>query len=139
MGTFRAFKVFEHDGRLEGRVVETALDELSAGDVVVRAAYSSVNYKDAMAATIPKRILRRVPMIPGIDVSGTVESSADARYRQGDRVLVAGYDLGVSHDGGYAEYVRVPADWIVRIPSGLDLFDAMAIGTAGFTAALSVV
>src|SRR6266850_133680 len=106
MSTFRAFKVFENDSRLEGRVVDTALDELSAGDVVVKAAYSSVNYKDAMAATIPKRILRRVPMIPGIDVSGTVESSADARFKPGDRVVVTGYDLGVSNDGGYSEYVR---------------------------------
>ena len=131
--------MFEDGGALGGRVVEAALDELSPGDVVIKAAYSSVNYKDAMAATIPKRILRRVPMIPGIDVSGTVESSADARFGPGDRVLVTGYDLGVSNDGGYAEYVRVPADWIVRVPPGLDLLDVMAIGTAGFTAALSVI
>ena len=139
MNMFQAFRVFEHGDVLHGRVVETTLDELSAGDVVIKAAYSSVNYKDALAATVPGRILRRVPMIPGIDVSGTVESSADPRFRRGDHVIVTGYDLGVSHDGGYSTYVRVPGDWVVRLPAGLDLFDAMAIGTAGFTAALSVV
>ena len=136
---FRAFRVFDEGGKVGGRVVETRIDELTAGDVVIKAAYSSVNYKDAMAATGAGKILRRFPVIAGIDVSGTVESSADARFRPGDHVLVTGYDLGVANDGGHAEYVRVPADWIVPVPSGLTLFDVMAIGTAGFTAALSVV
>ena len=104
---------------MRGRVVEATLDELSAGDVVIAAAYSSVNYKDALAATGGGKIIRRFPLIPGIDVSGTVESSGDARFRAGDPVLVTGYDLGVAHDGGYAQYVRVPADWVVPIPQGL--------------------
>ena len=137
--TFKAFRVFEDGGTVQGKVVETTLDELSAGDVVIKAAYSSVNYKDALAATGAGTIIRRFPMVAGIDVSGTVESSADARFRAGDQVLVTGYDLGVAHDGGYAGYVRVPADWVVPVPPGLTTFDVMAIGTAGFTAALSVV
>ena len=139
MSTFKAFRVFPTGGTVQGRVVETTLDDLSAGDVVINAAYSSVNYKDALAATGAGTIMRRFPIVAGIDVSGTVESSADARFRAGDQVLVTGYDLGVAHDGGFAGRVRVPADWVVPVPPGLTTFDVMAIGTAGFTAALSVV
>ena len=124
---------------MEGRVVDATLDELSAGDVVIRAAYSSVNYKDALAATGSGKIIRRFPLIPGIDVAGVVSSTGDARFREGDAVLVTGYDLGVSHDGGYSAFVRAPADWVVPVPDGLSPFEAMTIGTAGFTAALSVV
>ena len=127
-------------GSVAGAIVDTTLDDLSAGDVVIKAAYSSVNYKDALAATgAGEDHQARFPLVGGIDVAGTVESSADARFRAGDQVLVTGYDLGVAHDGGYAGYVRVPADWVVRCPPGLTAFDVMAIGTAGFTAALSVV
>jgi NADPH2:quinone reductase len=111
---------------------------LSEGAVVIKTAFSSVNYKDALAATGAGKIMRRFPLVGGIDVSGTVASSSDARFKAGDEVLVTGYDLGVAHDGGYAEYVRVPADWVVPVPRGLTLSDVMAIGTAGFTAALSV-
>ena len=136
---FRAFRVFEEDGRVQGRVVQATLDELSPGDVVIQAGHSSVNYKDALAATGTGKIIRRFPLIAGIDVAGTVASSRDGRFRQGQSVLVTGYDLGVAHDGGYAGLVRVPADWVVPIPDGLGAADAMAIGTAGFTAALSIV
>ncbi len=136
---FKAFRVFDEDGKTVGRVVDTTLDDLSPGEVVIKAAYSSVNYKDALAATGAGKIIRRFPLISGIDVSGTVASSTDARFREGDEVLVTGYDLGVTHDGGFSQFVRVPADWVVRVPSGLSLLDVMAIGTAGFTAALSVV
>jgi acrylyl-CoA reductase (NADPH) len=139
MSLFEAFRVFDEGGQVQGRIVQASLDELSPGDVVIRAAYSSVNYKDAMAATGAGRILRRFPLIAGIDVSGTVASSADARFRPGDPVLVTGYDLGVASDGGYSQYVRVPADWVVPTPPGLSSFDVMAIGTAGFTASLSIV
>jgi NADPH2:quinone reductase len=139
MSTCRAYRVFEEEGTVRGRVVDAAIDELGAGGVVIRASYSSVNYKDALAATGGAKIIRRLPLVPGIDVSGTVESSGDARFHEGDEVLVTGYDLGVSHDGGYAEYVRVPADWVVPIPEGLSAFEVMALGTAGFTAAMSVV
>jgi NADPH2:quinone reductase len=136
---FNAFKVYEENGKISGRVVELSLDELSEGAVVIKAAFSSVNYKDALAATGTGKIMRRFPLVGGIDVAGTVESSADPRFTAGDAVLVTGYDLGVAHDGGYAGYVRVPPDWVVPIPAGLSPFEAMAIGTAGFTAALSVV
>ena len=137
--TFRAYRIFSDAGTIHGRIVDATLDELTPGDVVIKAAYSSVNYKDALAATGAGKILRRFPLIGGIDVSGNVASSTDARFREGEEVLVTGYDLGVSQDGGYSEYVRVPADWVVKLPPGLSLFDVMAIGTAGFTAALSIV
>jgi acrylyl-CoA reductase (NADPH) len=136
---FSAFKVFEESGKISGRIVQASLDELSEGAVVIKAAFSSVNYKDALAATGAGKIMRRFPLIGGIDVAGTVESSTDSRVKAGDHVLVTGYDLGVAHDGGYAVYVRVPAEWVVPLPPGLSIFDAMAIGTAGFTAALSIV
>ena len=139
MTRFAAYKIVSEDDAVRGRVVEATLDDVSPGDVVIRAAYSSVNYKDALAATGTGKILRRFPLIGGIDVSGTVESSRDGRFASGDPVLVTGYDLGVAHDGGYAGYVRVPGDWVVPLPDGLSLFEAMALGTAGFTAALGVV
>lgn len=137
--TFPAFKISDAGGKTEGGVLEATLDELSAGDVVIKTEYSSVNYKDALAATGAGKIIRRFPLIGGIDVAGTVASSTDARFSEDDRVLATGYDLGVSHDGGYAGYVRLPADWVVSLPAGLSAFEAMAIGTAGFTAGLSIV
>jgi len=136
---FSAFKVFEENGTLSGRVVQLSLNDLSDGSVVIKTAFSSVNYKDALAATGAGKIMRRLPIVGGIDAAGTVESTSDARVKAGDAVLVTGYDLGVAHDGGYSQFVRVPGDWVVPIPKGLSPFDAMAIGTAGFTAALSVV
>jgi len=139
MNTFKAFRVFDDGGAISGRIVDVLLADLSDGAVVIRSAFSSVNYKDALAATGAGKIMRRFPLIGGIDVAGTVESSSDSRFKPGDAVLVTGYDLGVAHDGGYAAYVRAPADWVVAVPKGLSLFEAMAIGTAGFTAALSVV
>jgi acrylyl-CoA reductase (NADPH) len=137
--SFRAFRVSEENGGVQGRVVQTTLDELSPGDVVIRAAYSSVNYKDALAATGTGKIMRRFPLVGGIDVAGRVESSTDPKFTPGDEVLVTGYDLGAAHDGGYAEFVRVPAGWVVPVPAGMSMSDVMTIGTAGFTAALSVV
>lgn len=136
---FTAFKVFDENGRIAGRLVQVSRDDLSEGPVVIKSAYSSINYKDALVATGAGKITRRLPLIAGIDVAGTVDSSTDSRFRPGDPVLVTGYDLGVAHDGGYAAYARVPGDWVVPVPDPLSLFDAMAIGTAGFTAALSIV
>jgi NADPH2:quinone reductase len=138
METFKAFRIVD-DGGIRGSIVEARLGELTGGDVVIRASYSSVNYKDALAASGAGKILKRFPLIGGIDVSGVVVSTTDARVREGDRVIVTGYDLGVANDGGYAGYVRVPADWVVPLPDGLSLFEAMALGTAGFTAGLAVV
>jgi acrylyl-CoA reductase (NADPH) len=137
--SFRAFRIFEVNGKTQGRVVDATLDQLSPGDVVIKTEASSVNYKDALAGTGAGKIIRRFPLIGGIDAAGMVASSADPRFREGEGVLVTGYDLGVAHDGGYAGFVRVPGDWVVALPPGLSAHDAMAIGTAGFTAALSLV
>lgn len=115
------------------------VDDLGPGEVVASVAFSGVNYKDALAATGAGKIMRSFPLVGGIDFAGTVVSSQDARYEPGDPVLVTGCGLGESHDGGYSEVVRVPADWLVRIPDGLSSRDAMTIGTAGFTAALSII
>ncbi len=114
------------------------LDDLDAGEVVIKTAYSSVNFKDALAATGKGRIVRRFPCVGGIDGCGTVVSSSDARFTAGDEVIATSYDLGVAHDGGYAGYMRLPADWVVPLPNGMALFDAMALGTAGYTAGLAV-
>lgn len=138
MPKFRAFRIFDDNGKSQGRFVELGLDDLDPGEVVIRAHFSGVNYKDALAATGAGRVIRRFPCVGGVDVAGVVESSADARFNAGDAVLVTGYGMGVDHDGGYAERVRVPADWVVPLPQGLSLFEAMALGTAGFTAALSL-
>jgi NADPH2:quinone reductase len=138
MNHFRAYRIYQEGGQLAGRFVKLTLDELDSGEVVIQSHYSSVNYKDALAATGAGKVIRRFPCVGGVDVSGIVISSEDARFKVGDEVLVTGYEMGVAHDGGYAEYVRVPADWVVPLPPGLSLYDAMALGTAGFTAALSI-
>jgi acrylyl-CoA reductase (NADPH) len=137
--SFKAFRISQTDKTVSGAIVETTLDELTPGDVVIQAAYSSVNYKDALAATGAAKILKKFPLIGGIDVAGTVASSTDARFKEGDAVVVTGYDLGVGNDGGYSAYVRAPAEWVVKLPASLTPFDAMTLGTAGFTAALSVI
>ncbi len=140
MSTFKAFRISETaDRKIEAGFTAFSLDQLDPGEVVVRVAYSDINYKDALAATGKGRILRRQSCIGGIDLSGVVESSSDARFKAGDKVLATGHDLGVAHHGGYAELARVPADWLVKLPAGLDLADAMAFGTAGFTAGLGIV
>lgn len=138
MKSFRAYRIFEENGKSQGRFVELSLADLDPGEVVIRSHFSGVNYKDALAATGAGKVVRRFPCVGGVDVSGVVESSQDARFKPGDKVLVTGYDMGVAHDGGFAEYVRVPADWVVPLPVNLSLFDAMALGTAGFTAALAI-
>lgn len=138
MGTFRAYRIFDENGRSQGRLVELALSDLDPGEVLIRVHYSGVNYKDALAATGAGKVIRRFPCVGGVDLAGVVESSSDARFSAGDAVLATGYDLGVAHDGGFAEYARVPADWVVPLPQGLSLFEAMALGTAGFTAALAI-
>jgi len=139
MEPFKAFRIRETDRKTTAGFETLSLEDLDPGEVVVRVAYSSVNYKDALAATGAGKVIRRFPCIGGIDLSGTVIESADARFQKGDAVIATSYDLGVSHDGGYAEYARVPAAWIVPMPKGMSLFEAMAIGTAGYTAALGIV
>lgn len=138
MNQFKAYRVYNEQGMIRGKLETVSLDQLSPGEVVLQAGYSSVNYKDALAATGAGKIMRRFPLIAGIDVAGKVISSEDPGFKEGDDVLVTGYDFGVAHDGGYSGIVRVPAEWVVRIPDGLTAFQAMAIGTAGFTVALCV-
>ncbi len=133
-----AYRIFSEDGKVAGRYVDMKLEELDAGDVVIKVDYSSVNFKDALAGTGAGKIIRRFPCVGGIDLAGTVVESADARFRKGDPVIATSYDIGVAHDGGYAQYARIPADWVVPMPGGLDPFEAMALGTAGFTAGLAV-
>jgi NADPH2:quinone reductase len=139
MSDFDAYRIFDEDGKIEGRLVTVTLDDLSEGEVVIETAYSSVNYKDALAVAGTARIVRRFPLTGGIDLAGSVVSSESPLFEKGDQVVVTGYELSVTHDGGYAGFARVPAEWVVRVPDGLSAFDTMAIGTAGFTAALCIV
>jgi len=138
MEKFKAYRIREVDKKIVARFEELALEDLDKGEVVVRVAYSSVNYKDALAATGAGKIIRRFPCVGGIDLAGTVTESIDPRFKRGDAVICTSYDLGVAHDGGYAEYARIPADWAVPMPKGMSLFEAMALGTAGYTAGLAV-
>ena len=138
METFLAFRVHRDDGTIEGRLERITLDDLDEGDVVIRSAWSGINYKDALAATGAGKIMRRFPMVGGIDVAGIVHESDDARYAEGDPVVITGFGLSEEHDGGYSEFVRASGDWLIPLPDGLSLRDTMAIGTAGFTAALAV-
>ena len=139
MEKFKAYKLTEADKKIRAEFVEYTLDELDPGELVVRVAYSDVNYKDALAATGKGRILMRPSCIGGIDLAGTVVSSDDPRFAKGDAVLAVGHLIGVKHHGGYAEYARIPADWAVKLPKGMTLWEAMAYGTAGFTAGLAIV
>ncbi len=136
--TMRAYLVSQDGEQIKGEVTTLATEQLPAGEVTVEVEYSSLNYKDGLACIPKGGIVRTYPHIPGIDAAGQVVESQDASFSVGDRVLMTGYDLGVSHWGGYAEYVRVPAAWVVKTPDGLSHFEAMALGTAGFTAAMCV-
>ncbi|MFC3747005.1 acryloyl-CoA reductase [Paenibacillus sp. GCM10012306] len=135
--TFQALVVDNNDTFSVG-IKNVSFEQLPAGGVLIKVAYSSVNYKDGLASIPDGKIVRSYPFIPGIDLSGYVVSSADPRFHKGQRVLVTGYGLGVSHYGGFSEYARVPSDWVVPLPAGLTLKEAMIYGTAGFTAALSI-
>lgn len=135
---FRALRVHQHEGRIEARMEMLDLEDLSAGEVVIRVEFSGINYKDALAVTGAGRILRRYPLVAGIDLAGRVLHSAAPAYRPGDEVLVTGCGLSETRDGGYAEYARVPADAVVPMPAGLTSASSMAIGTAGFAAARAI-
>ena len=139
MQSFKALLIEEVDGKVASAFATLEEADLDLGAVTIRVAYSSVNYKDALAETGAGKIIRRFPCIGGIDLSGTVIESTDSRFAAGDPVIATSFDIGVAHHGGYSEIARVPGDWVVPLPVGLSLFDAMALGTAGFTAALAVV
>lgn len=135
---FRAFQVSQDEGKVAAGFVDMEEAQLDAGEVTIAVAYSSVNFKDALAATGAGRIIRRFPCIAGIDLAGTVVKSASPDFAVGDAVIATSYDIGVAHHGGYAELARIPAAWVLKLPDGLSLRDAMALGTAGFTAGLAV-
>lgn len=135
----KAYRIFNENNKIEGRVSDVPVADIGRGEVVFRTAYSSVNFKDALAATgVGGKIIRNYPLIGGIDAAGTVTSSSDMRFKANDEIICTSYDMGVAHDGGFSEICRVPADWVVPLPKGLTLFDAMALGTAGYTAGLAV-
>ncbi len=137
--TFRALVVEELDeGRFSRRIGTKSIDDLPKGDVLIKVHFSSLNYKDALSAIGNKGVTRKYPHTPGIDAAGEVAAGTDERFPVGSRVLVTGYDLGMNTAGGFGQYIRVPADWVVPLPSGLSLRESMTYGTAGFTAGLGV-
>ncbi len=139
MSSFKAYRIFHENNKLEGRITELSLPDLAPGEVVFKCEYSSVNYKDALAATgAGGKVIRKYPLVGGIDAAGTVVSSSDARFKAGDAVICTSYDFGVAHDGGFSQVCRVPADWVVPLPQGMSLLEAMTLGTAGYTAGLAV-
>ncbi|QFT89046.1 putative acrylyl-CoA reductase AcuI [Bacillus sp. THAF10] len=138
MDSFKAVVVKENENQVNYGVENVNLNSLSDGEVLIKVEYSSINYKDMLAVQTKGGVIRNYPMIPGIDLSGTIVQSSDNRYSKGQKVVVTGFEMGMSHTGGFAEYARVPSDWIVPLPDNLTLRDAMVFGTAGFTAALSI-
>ncbi|MBT5265470.1 MAG: oxidoreductase [Rhodospirillaceae bacterium] len=136
--SFRALMLREADRKVTAAIEEISTDDLPAGDVTVRVAYSTLNYKDGMVIGGIGRLVRDYPHVPGVDFSGTVETSEHPDFKPGDQVLLTGYRVGEMHWGGHAEKARVKGDWLVKLPDGLSLRDAMAVGTAGFTAMMAV-
>nr|WP_320118686.1 YhdH/YhfP family quinone oxidoreductase [uncultured Marinifilum sp.] len=135
---FKALRIYEEEGKFIRGIEKLKIEDLPSGDVIVKVKYSSLNFKDALSVTGNKGVTREYPHTPGIDAAGVVESSASDKFKAGDKVIVTSYDLGMNTDGGFAEYIRVPEDWVVAMPQELDFKQAMIYGTAGFTAALSV-
>ncbi len=135
---FNALIVNKQEADFSVKVGTISLEDLPKGEVLIRVHYSGVNYKDSLASIPNGNIVTNYPFVPGIDLAGVVVSSEDPRFNEGDEVIATSYEIGVSHFGGYSEYARINADWVVPLPNGLTLKDAMIIGTAGFTAALSV-
>jgi acrylyl-CoA reductase (NADPH) len=135
---FRAFRIHDDAAGYRSGIETISLDDLNPGEVVVKTAYSSVNFKDALAGTGQGKILRRFPLVGGIDVAGHVVASTDPAFREGDAVLVTGSGLSETRDGGYGEYARLESKWVVALPAGLSLRESMILGTAGFTAALAL-
>jgi len=138
MDTFQAYLIEGTPAQTSARFAELHERDLDPGEVTLRVAYASINYKDALAATGKGRIIRRFPCVGGIDAVGTVEASTDARFAPGDLVIAQSHGFGVSQHGGYAQRARAPADWVTRVPSGLDALEAITIGVAGYTAALAI-
>lgn len=138
MSQFKALVVDKLGEDVAIELRQLSFDDLPKGEVLIRVHYSGVNYKDSLASIPNGNIVRNYPFVPGIDLAGVVVASEDPRFQEGDEVIATSYEIGVSHFGGYSEYARIPADWIVPLPKGLSLKESMVIGTAGFTAALSI-
>ncbi|MBD8836953.1 MULTISPECIES: YhdH/YhfP family quinone oxidoreductase [Paenibacillus] len=138
MDNFKAIVVNEDNGQVSYSLEIVNLDSLSYGEILIKVSYSSINFKDMLAVQKNGGVIRDYPMIPGIDLSGTIVHTADSRYHVGQEVIVTGFAVGMSHTGGFAEYARVPAAWIVPMPENFSPKEAMIFGTAGFTAALSI-
>ncbi|WP_259016250.1 YhdH/YhfP family quinone oxidoreductase [Emticicia fluvialis] len=139
MPTFKAFYVSENaDKSYSNQIIERSTDDLPEGEVLIRVKYSSLNYKDALSATGNKGVTRNYPHTPGIDAAGIVEESATDQFSKGEKVLVTGFDLGMNTAGGFGQYIRIPARWVVKLPRGLRLKESMIFGTAGLTAALCI-
>lgn len=136
--TYRALVVDNANDAYSVALRDVDESELPPGDVTIRVQWSTVNYKDGLALTPGNRAVRRYPMVPGVDLAGAVVGSEDPRFKPGDLVTVTGFDLGVAHPGGFAELARVPGDWVAPLPAGLTAREAMALGTAGITSALSI-
>ena len=135
---FQAFRIRNDSNGYRSSIENVAIDDLAPGEIVIRTAYSSVNYKDALAGTGEGKILRFFPLVGGIDVAGHVVSSSDPKFKEGDAVLVTGCGLSETRDGGYGEYARIESKWAIALPAGLSLRESMILGTAGFTAALAL-
>lgn len=138
MTLYRAFRIRKDEGKHAAGIASLELQPPAEGEVLIRVRCSSINYKDALAGTGKGQILRRFPLTGGIDAAGEIAESNDRRFQAGDPVICTGYELSATQDGGYAEYLRVSADWVIPLPDGLSLEESMALGTAGFTAALAL-
>ena len=135
---FKAFVVEEQDGEFIQTIQSKSIDDLPDGEVLIRVHYSSINYKDALSATGNKGITKKYPHTPGIDAAGIVERSDSDLFLKGDEVIVTGFDLGMNTSGGFGQYIQVPSEWVIKLPPGLSMKESMIIGTAGFTAGISV-
>ncbi|TYB33118.1 MAG: YhdH/YhfP family quinone oxidoreductase [Flexistipes sinusarabici] len=135
---FKAMVISKQEDKFVREIKEKSVDELPEGDVLIKVHYSSLNFKDALSAIGNKGVTRNFPHTPGIDAAGVVQDSKDSTFKEGDEVLITGFDLGMETDGGFGQFIRVPAKWVVKLPEGLSLRESMIFGTAGFTAGLSV-
>ena len=136
--TFKALEASEENGRFKLSVIEKKLEDLPEGDLLIKVEYSSLNYKDAMSASGIPGVTRNYPHTPGIDATGEIVESEVGDFKEGDKVIVTGYDLGMNTSGGFGEYIRVPIDWVIHLPKGLSTKHSMSLGTAGLTAGLSI-
>ena len=136
MTTFKALESSKEEDQNTLSIIEKNIDNLPDGDILIKVSYSSLNYKDALSATGSPGVTKNYPHTPGIDAVGQVQESSDSAFKEGDEVIVTGYDLGMNTAGGFGQYIRVPAHWVIKLPNGLNEVEAMSLGTAGLTAGL---